>query len=274
MKTNPLELQTFTDDRSFEQETDESAAPYTVMRARSSKPHLSITAVVKGKENTALSWTEHAELTSVSGSGAGFFITRAWPVGRLLSLMMPMPLHLRSYDRDKKLYRIWGLVQHCYEAGGEDKQGFHVGVAFIGKDAPESYIKNPMQSYRIVGAGRDGLWKIDEHETSFMARRYVRYWNAVDSTVFLLDDDLNSVEEEHTVTENVSETGASVFSEMRLGVGDRIKFCCDSPPFSSLAVVRNRRIGVDNRTRLHIEFVEDTFPITGVEAPIEEQGEH
>jgi hypothetical protein len=240
---------------------------------RKTKPRIVLTAVVKGKEGD-ISWKENAEVTSVSSSGAGFFIQRECSVGRLVSLMLPMPSHLRSYDRDKKLYRIWGLVQYCYESGGEDGPGFHAGVAFVGKDAPYSYQRNPEQSYRVCGMGKSGLWRVEELESNFKKRRSTRYWNTIDASLFLLDDELNSVADEKTVTENISESGASVFSSLRVDVGDRVKFLCQSPPFSSLSIVRNRRIGADDRTRVHLEFVEDFFPILEIDAPIEEEGEH
>lgn len=238
------------------------------------KPRVAMTAVVKGKESRVSSWKETAEITSISNSGAGFFIPRECVVGTLVSLMMPTPSHLRCYDREKKLYRIWGLVQYCYEAGGDDDPGFHAGVALVGKDAPYSYQRNPLQSYRVSGMGKNGLWRIEELENTFQRRRSTRYWNSIEASLFQLDKDQNSIADEKTVTENISESGASVFSGLRVDVGDRIKFLCQSPPFSSLSVVRNRRIGMDDRTRIHLEFVEDFFPILEIEAPIEEEGEH
>jgi hypothetical protein len=185
-----------------------------------------------------------------------------------------MPTHLRRYDHDKRFYRVWGLVQHCYEAAGSDEAGFHVGVALIGREAPESYQQNPTQCYRVSGTDRNGLWKVDELETKFKKRGAVRYWNAIEAALYQLDDELRSLAAEQTVTENISETGASVFSDLRISVGDKIKLQTSDPPFSSLCVVRHRRIGIDNRTRIHLQFVENTFPVLEVEDPIEEEGEH
>lgn len=232
------------------------------------------TVVIKGKDEQFNSWSESAEVTSLSGSGAGFFLARRCQVGRLVSLMMPMPQHLRRYDLDRRLYRIWGLVQFCYESGGDDSAGFHVGVALIGKEPPRSYAKRPTQSYRVCGMGSNGLWKVRELDNSFKQRSAVRYWNSVEVTLHQLDDSEKTIAMENGVTENISETGASVFSDLRVTVGDRIKFKTSSPPFSSLSIVRHRRIGADDRTRVHLEFVENSFPILEIEAPIEEEGEH
>jgi len=233
-----------------------------------------LSAVIKGKDRNLKPWSETAEVTSLSSSGAGVFVTVPCEVGCLVSLLLPMPVSLRKYDHEKRLYRVWGLVQHCYEAGGDDSAGFHVGVALIGKDAPESNLVQPNRSYRVSGMDRNGLWKVEELERSFMKRSSVRYWNSIETSLQQLDDALHIISAEKTVTENISETGASVFSDLRISVGDRIKFVSSVPAFSSLSVVRHRRIGIDDRTRIHLEFVEKYFPILEIESPVEEAGEH
>jgi len=239
-------------------------------RARAT-PYLNV--IIKGKDGKFRPWSETAQVTSLSSNGAGLFMSIACSVGRLVSLMIAMPRHLRKYDHDKRLYRIWGLVQYCYESGG-DPAGFHIGVALIGKDAPDSYTSSPMQSYRACGMDKSGLWKVEELETSFKQRAAMRYWNSIEASIFQLDDEQHSIAVHDTVTENISETGASVFSDLRLSIGDRIRFQTSSPAFSSLSVVRHSRIGLDDRTRIHIEFVEKAFPILEIESPIEQEGEH
>lgn len=241
-------------------------------RTRTATVNMSV--VVKGKDQNFKPWSENAEITSLSSSGAGLFLARSCEPGRLISLMMPMPPEMRKYDEDKRLYRVWGLVQHCYEAGGDGSQGFHIGVALIGKEAPESYNRRPNQCYRICGMSRNGLWNVEELERSFRKRSAIRYWNSLDTALYRLDENGHPIASEKTVTENISETGASVYSQLRVAVGDRIKFQTSSPPFSSLCVVRSRRIGVDDRTRIHLQFVENSFPILEIEAPIEQDGEH
>jgi|SRR6185436_9928406 len=223
-----------------------------------------LTAIVKGKGGDFRPWSQTAEITSLSSSGAGLFMPRACEAGRLVSLMLPMPESYRRYDHDKRLYRVWGLVQYCYEAGG-DNTGFHVGVALVGRDAPPSYQDDPMTSYRVCGMRKNGLWKIAELDTAFKQRKSARYWNSIDVTIFQLDDDLNTKAGTVTTTENISETGAAVFADLRVAVGDRIKFQSSAPRFSSLSIVRDRRIGHDDRTRIHLEFVENPFPVLELE---------
>ena len=245
-------------------------------RLRSVRPPVTpkLSAVIKGKDRNLKPWSETADVTSLSSSGAGFFLTVPCEVGCLVSLLLPMPVGLRKYDHEKRLYRVWGLVQHCYEAGGDNSTGFHVGVALIGKEAPAGNVLQPNRSYRVSGMDRNGLWKVEEVDRSFRKRSSMRYWNAIETTLYQLDEELHHISVEKTVTENISETGASVFSELRIAVGDRIRFVSSAPAFSSLSVVRHRRIGIDDRTRIHLEFVGDYFPILEIESPVEEAGEH
>src|SRR5262249_12478253 len=158
--------------------SDRSAKP----RRRNTTPKL--TAVVKGRDARKKPWSDTAEVTSLSNNGAGLFMDQECIVGRLVSLIMPMPEDMRCYDHDKRFYRIWGLVQYCYRAGGDQEPGFHVGVALIGKDAPESYTRNALQSYRIIGSDRSGLWKVEELDTSFEPRKSPRQWRSVDVRLF------------------------------------------------------------------------------------------
>lgn len=228
------------------------------------KAELSVTsihAVIKAKDSDRGDWKEIADIASVSATGAGFYIQSECRVGTLLSLVLPLAPHLRCYDHDKELYRVWGLVQHCQPLSGDDLVGYHVGVAFIGKTLPESYAENPSQGYRICGIDEDGLWKITESRSEFKVRRYARYWTNVDPYLALIDAKKDAVLGERTCSENVSKSGAAVFSTLEAHVGDRIKFICEKFDFSGLAVVCNRQVGKDGKERLHLNFVENSFPV-------------
>jgi hypothetical protein len=221
-----------------------------------------VAGVVKGKTAADGPWTENADMISMSASGAGFYLSRQCTPGKLLSLMVPMPLHMRSYDHDKKMYRVWGLVQHCQKETFEDGAvGYYVGVAFVGKDAPASYSRNADTTYRISGMNADGLWAVGETETQFISRKEPRFWRSIDVSIFVLDAEKRPVDVEKTVTENISEGGSSVITRLKIDAGDRVKFYSPEFDFTTLAVVRNRTIGRDDRPRISLEFVEARFPV-------------
>lgn len=219
-------------------------------------------AVIKSRETPVKMWTESVDVINASHSGAGFYAERECFVGQLVSLLLPMPNELRRYDQDKKLYKIWGLVQHCQPLKGNI--GFQVGVAFIGRNAPEIYNDKPMTSYRVSGVGEDGFWKISESDTPFRMRKHSRFWTTSEVTITAIDSDGLEYANERTATENISESGASVFSNLMLNVGDRVRFVNSAHNFTTTAMVRNRQSGKDSRQRLHLEFVEGIFPISGI----------
>lgn len=232
-----------------------------VLTERANPISMSLYTVVKFKESDDSICKEVANVITASSSGAGFYLKRKCEVGRLISLMMPLPAHQRSYDHEKELYSVWGLVQHCHEITAEGEMTYHVGVAFIGKNAPGSYERDPNQNYRICGMNDDGLWKVKEAAAPFKTRKDMRYWKSIDLYLALIDSQKALLAGERTITENISRSGAAVISTLDVNVGDRVKFISEGYDFSGLAVVCNRQIGDDNRPRLHLQFVENKFPI-------------
>ena len=113
---------------------------------------VSLNAVVKGKNEDGESWKEVADVVTFSATGAGFYMPTESKPGTLISLMLPLPTEMRCYDHDKEFYRVWGLVQHCQPVASEEDgpESFHVGVAFIGKNAPSSYHDDPPRTIGLV----------------------------------------------------------------------------------------------------------------------------
>lgn len=237
-----------------------SATPEVIRTKADVSPEV-MQGVVKGKETPDTTWKEVVEIASVSATGAGFFIPRELKVGTIVAVMLPLAAHLRCYDHDKELYRVLGLVQHCQQISGDESAGYHVGVAFVGKHAPESYKENPKQNYKICGMNENGLWKITEARAPFRARRHLRFWTNIDLYLALVDSHRDSLAGEKTTTENISKSGAAVYSNLDVGVGDRVKFICEKYDFSGLAVVCNHQLGSDGRQRLNLQFVENSFPV-------------
>jgi hypothetical protein len=246
-----------------------TVSPATENR-QTKRASISLSGVVKGRESKDSFWKEVTEVSSVSANGAGFQLRRECRVGQLLSLIIPMPQRLRCYDYEKQLYRVWGLVQHCSpvsSASGENPGGgnYYVGVAFIGRDAPADYFENPSQSYRLTGIGEDGLWRVAKAERAFVIRRHPRFWTSIDVSIGVLDQRQEIViQDEKTRTENISLSGAAVYSSLEVNVGDFVKFTSDTYNFDALAVVRNRKTGADEPPKLHLEFVDASFPVEGI----------
>lgn len=235
----------------------------------------SLSVVVRAKEVNDGYWKKTTDLISISRSGAGFLLDRKCEVGRLVSLMAPIPKHLRCYDAEKELYRVWGLIQHCSPVAGSDGEIFHVGVAFTGRVPPASYNKNPLQSYRVTGINADGTWRIVETKSEFIVRRHTRFQISLETLLSAMDSQNQLVTDEAAKTENLSASGAAVFSTLKVDVGDSVNFDCIQHNFSTLAIVRNRQeADGDDPPRLHLEFIGPEFPINEIVLPSEETGEN
>lgn len=219
-------------------------------------------AVVQIKEHDGSTWKEYADISTVSRNGAGFSLSRPCSVGRLITMVLPMPREFRAYDEDKDLYPVMALVQYCNEGMADGKKVFHVGAGFIGKNIPESFKADPTQNYRITGMNRDGLWDITETGRQFQNRKNPRYWVSLPVSVSLIQKEDKSITREETFTKNVGTGGASIATSLNASVGDKMKFACKEINFYAMGVVRNIIPG-DTAT-VHLEFLEDEFPIEKV----------
>lgn len=217
--------------------------------------------IVQVKEGEGEAWKEVTIVNTVSKNGAGFTLTRKCHVGRLVMLVMPMPVHLRAYDLDAELYPVVGLVQYCNPATIDGEKLFQVGVAFIGKQIPDSYKENPAQGYMMSGVADDGLWKVTEAGTAYRARKDQRFWVPVDVTVTLIKSKNKENSKEATVTQNISASGASMPCSLEVKVGDRVKFGSKEHDFYALASVRNVKENGDAPPTIHIEFEDSKYPM-------------
>lgn len=233
-----------------------------------------INVTVKAKQDKDNYWTANAEIITVSRNGASFRSPRKVRAGQLLSLLMPMPKQFRAYDEDKELYRVWGLVQHCNAVSGDENNGFHVGVAFTGKNSPAGYHESAPQSYMICGMNEDGFWKIKETAKPFVTRRHTRYWTSVEVKLEVLNMEGLVTDEDFARTENISYDGAAVFTYLNANVGECCRVFADKYEFMAIAVVRNRKLGKDKLPRLHLEFVDEQFPIEKLGSNLEETEEN
>jgi hypothetical protein len=221
-------------------------------------------ATVQIKESKDGSWKEVAKVSSVSRNGAGLRLTRPCVVGRLLNLTMPLDPELRAYDKKEEVYSVASIVQYCNASTIDGETVYHVGVGFVAKKMPDSYKADPAQNYRISGMKKDGLWSITEAELQFKNRKQPRYWIAVPVLISLLQRGDNAGAKEATYTKNICAGGVSVACSLDAKIGDKVKFGCRDLNFYSMAIVRNRRINKNAAPTLHLEFVDNEFPIDAV----------
>jgi hypothetical protein len=216
------------------------------------------------RETPDFAWTELTRLTNVTPFGAAFTLTRPTERGRLLHMTIPMPRQLRVFDHVEDQYRIWAIVRHLKSKTTDKGPAFEVGVAFIGKRAPASYETQPWKRYEISFGTAGNLAAIDETRlasSSADERAHTRHHMAVDMLVETINPDGAVERSEHTVTENISAGGATLFTTLEVSVGRFVRLTSDQYRTTAYAAIRSRTTGADGVARIHVEFVDKQWPL-------------
>ena len=220
---------------------------------------------VRCRETLDYEWTELTRLMNVTPFGAGFTLRRPTEKGRLLHMTIPMPRQLRVFDHVEDQYRVWAIVRHVKTEFADTGIGFVVGVAFIGKRPPDSYLKEPWRRYEVSTSTFDELYEVEElvkpAASSADQRAETRHHIALDMRLEIVNESGVVVESEQTVTENISAHGAKLFTTLNIQQGRFIRLTSDQYGISVLAAVRSRQTGADGVARLHVEFIDKEWPL-------------
>jgi len=142
---------------------------------------------------------------------------------------------------------------------------FDAGVAFIGKRAPASYEKEPWKRYDInttifqaLAAPEDILTPLRSGEDE---RTLTRHNIAVDMRLELVDPSGEVIQTEHTVTENISSKGATLFTTLEIPLGRFVRLTSERYSITAHAAIRARSTGADGVPRIHVEFIDKEWPL-------------
>jgi hypothetical protein len=217
---------------------------------------------VRVRETTDFEWTEVTRLINVTPFGAGFTLKRPTERGRLVHMTIPMPRQLRVFDHVEDQYRIWAIVRYFQIKASASVPVFDVGVAFIGKRAPASYENQPWKRYDISNNVFEALATVDELRVVGPDQRaHTRHSIAVDMRVEVLDINGAISETEHTVTEDISPQGATLFTTLQIPIGRFIRLTSERYGVTAHAAIRSRSTGADGISRIHIEFIDRQWPL-------------
>ncbi|HYX30320.1 MAG TPA: PilZ domain-containing protein [Pyrinomonadaceae bacterium] len=230
---------------------------------------LSLPVRVTCRETVNHEWTEVSRLVDVTPFGARLRLKRPTETGRLLLLTMAMPRQLRSFDHAEDQYRVWSLVRNVKKIDPKKHHGavMEVGVAFVGKRAPESLQKDPATRYEIANL-QAGAWTVQENAGEVVAevddgsdkREESRHTIPIEVMIEAFGDNRAAPEAESTVTENISRNGAAVFTSLELERGRFVRlYTADG--VEVLAVVRKRSVRADGIARLHLQFLGSEWPL-------------
>jgi hypothetical protein len=220
---------------------------------------------VRCRETLDCEWTELTRLMNVTPFGAGFTLRRPTEKGRLLHMTIPMPRQLRVFDHVEDQYKVWAIVRHVKAGFTEPGVVFIVGVAFIGKQPPASYEKEPWKRYEVATSVFDTLCELEEPvkpvASSVEKRVETRHNIALDMRIEVINEKGIVIETEQTVTENISAHGARLFTTLDLQQGRFIRLTSEQYRITVHAAVRSRHTGPDGIARLHVEFIDKEWPL-------------
>ena len=228
---------------------------------------LSLPVRVHCRESADREWNEMSRLIDVTPFGARFRLKHPIEIGRLLLLTAAMPRQLRCFDHVEDQYRVWSLVRNLKLLDPKTEKGalVEIGVAFVGKRPPQSYLRDPASRYTVTEPRTDGaLWAVKEESDELGERadqrKETRHSIPIEVVVELIGEDGNILQSESTVTENINPSGAAVFTTLD---ADRGRFVRIGSKHGTqlLAVVRRRSIGAEGIARLHLEFVGGEWPL-------------
>lgn len=219
------------------------------------------------RETSDFEWVEITRLNDVTPFGAGFNLKRPIEPGRLLHMTIPMPRQLRVFDHVEDQYKVWALVRYVRSRKSADKKAasFEVGVAFVGKRAPRSYEEDPAKRYEIAGSVSETL--TDDPDQMFRPlrsaddRATTRHGIPVDMLLEMLNEKGDVASSESTVTEDISQGGATIFTSFTITTGRFIRLTSQQYNLTVHAVVRSSSTGADGIPRIHVEFIGQQWPL-------------
>lgn len=220
---------------------------------------------VQGRETADFEWMEVTRLSNVTPFGAGFTLKHPTEKGRLLHMTIPMPRQLRVFDYLEDQYKVYALVRYVRPFAQPEKSViFDVGVAFIGKRAPPSYETEPWKLYDISETAFQAMASAEEivkPMTSSDQRILTRHNIAVDMTLEVMDEKGVVTQTESSVSENISRKGATIFTTLEVPVGRFLRLTSSQYNLTVYAVVRSRSTGADGIPRIHVEFIDQEWPL-------------
>lgn len=213
------------------------------------------------RESTDHQWTEKSRLIDINQFGAGFTLTRPVEVGRLIQVTAPLPHQLRCFDQLEPMYSVWSLVRHVTVIE-QQPVTFRVGVAFIGKHAPNSYHEDPASLYDPlpIKIGHSVMWNVTRRPPA-KQRRETRLAIPMEVVIETFDENGQPALQEHTVTEAISSLGASIPSTLDFEVGRVIRITSVTDRVSIFGAIRSRKVMPDGIARLGVEFIAGRWPL-------------
>ncbi|HEX5709411.1 MAG TPA: hypothetical protein VFX96_19065 [Pyrinomonadaceae bacterium] len=245
-------------------------APANGRRQPPPRPVLSV--CVRGRDADGEEWAEVTRMLDASHSGGSFTLTRQPRLGQLLHITLPPPVlaqRASAEDYGGRWSLVWALSPQA-GSGSDDATTHKVSVTYVGNDLPRHFVTRAGRDFGFVFEDDGGI-RLHERlalvggaDAADRRQRGTRLSIPLEVTLEVLGEDGEVLDTEATVTENISRSGAAVWTALGVLPGARLRMTGALGQASLLAVVRQRRAGADGITRLHLEFVEGAWPLEGL----------
>lgn len=221
-------------------------------------------AVVRWHGDGAQPREEVSGLLNVTPQGATLLLANPPDPGQLLCLQLP---GARGNPQGMKMYALAWAVAGTGETEETEEEAHRHSVSVIFVDeAPGGGRTEALISYDYL-IDEEGRLRLQRQQAEKLRRgrdqlrRESRLSVPVEVLLEALRPDGTTLMREQTVTENISRSGASVWTSLMIGAKQPVRLTSERYGVSLDAVVRARRIGEDGIARLHIEFTDSQWPL-------------
>ncbi len=217
-------------------------------RRKDPRMSVKLPAQVRGHYENGTDWEEMTTTEDASYGGARFFLKQRVQVGQVLKISLPLPKRYRRFAVTETAYTVHTLVRDVFPSS----PGYYVGVMFLGPNPPKGYEQNP--------GGFRYLLPTDPKPAAKERRQYRRLDVFINLKLRRTDGIGGGVQEEQTVTENLSRGGFRAPTAMGVGKGEVLIVEDPAGSFHTRAEVRNVYIGKDGIPRLNLRFLDGEAP--------------
>jgi len=209
---------------------------------------------------------EATRLFNITSRSATLLLSRPPELGQLLRLTLPSPgaQAAQAGGRGFLWGLVWAVAPRRADEGEPADERHHVSVVFVGDEIPTGGEGPPRFTFLAEEDGRFRLQRLLADTLPVARRRHQRESRLaipVEVTLETLAPDGSATAREQTVTENLSRSGAAVWTSLDARQQHLVRLICERHNVRLTAVVRGRRTGPDGITRLHIEFLDGQWPL-------------
>jgi PilZ domain-containing protein len=217
-------------------------------RRKDPRRQLSMPVRVQGTDSDGSPWEEMTTCEDVSSGGCAFNLRHPVLTGQVLFLSLPLPKDYRRYALADPSYKSYALVRGLAMAGvGVGR----ISVMFLGKNPPKGYEENPGGRYLLA---------TDPKPAPKERRQFRRIEVVLALRLRRYDAASGTLQEEQTLTENLSRGGARVQTGMAVSKGEILFVEDPRGAYSARAQIQNLFIGKDGIPRLNLRFLNGGAP--------------